>query len=304
MRQLVRQFRLRLRMEDGPLLQLKRSRSDAEAVIDRHLESGRKLLDEAHSVGSEDEYNAWDKDRQRWVNLTAEGLQTIYTNSEPAQEFRAAASPMVVVGGAGVAQEFEWAKRDVDGANNVLISLRERLVYIEAPGDSAVDQGASADGDVPEGEGQIFVVHGHAVDVKERVSRLLEKTGEHPVVILHEQPDAGRTIIEKFEDYAGRSDHAVVLLTADDVGGEASGEESAATVKHPRARQNVVFELGFFVGRLGRARVAVLYEEGVELPSDFSGVLYIPLDDDSWRFKLLKELRNAGLDFDLNEIPA
>lgn len=72
----------------------------------------------------------------------------------------------------------------------------------------------------------------------------------------------------------------------------------------PRARQNVVLELGFFAGHLGRSRITVLYEPGVELPSDWLGVLYVPIDDGGgWRYRLLTELRSAGLSYDLNSVP-
>jgi predicted nucleotide-binding protein len=109
-------------------------------------------------------------------------------------------------------------------------------------------------------------------------------------------PNGGRTIIEKFEDYADAS-FAVVLLTGDDVAGLA---DVANRDLRPRARQNVVFELGFFLGRLGREQVAVLYEPGVEIPSDYSGVLYIELDPQQhWQRVLARELKNAGYELDL-----
>ena len=86
-----------------------------------------------------------------------------------------------------------------------------------------------------------------------------------------------------------------MLLTADDVGGLAS----AAPALRPRARQNVILELGFCVGRFGRSRVSGLYEDGVELPSDFCGVEYTPLDaNGGWKLKLARELYDAGLRFD------
>jgi predicted nucleotide-binding protein len=141
-----------------------------------------------------------------------------------------------------------------------------------------------------------FVVHGHDGDVKYQVAGFLEKiTGERPV-ILHEQVDSGRTIIEKFEDYASEAGFAVVLLTADDRG-RASNENKL----RPRARQNVVFELGFFLGRLGRDRVVALYQPGVELPSDLSGVLYKPLTG-NWHTELARELRAAGINVDLKKL--
>lgn len=142
----------------------------------------------------------------------------------------------------------------------------------------------------------VFVVHGHDHGVKEAVARFIEKLGAK-VVVLHEQSDRGQTVIEKFEHHSDVS-YAVVLLTADDRGGQRSASYEE---QRPRARQNVILELGFFLAQLGRSRVGVIHEPGVEIPSDYSGVLYIPLDEaGAWRFLLARELRAAGLDVDLN----
>ena len=141
----------------------------------------------------------------------------------------------------------------------------------------------------------IFVVHGHDESAKEAVARFLEKLGLHPI-ILHEQPNAGRTVIEKFEVYSNVG-FAVVLLTPDDIG------TSRASPKQQkfRARQNVVFELGYFVGKLGRERVCALYKEDVEIPSDILGVLFVSMDHGTWRFQLAKEMKVAGIDIDMNK---
>ena len=113
----------------------------------------------------------------------------------------------------------------------------------------------------------VFIVHGHNDAAKEKVARLVEKLGLH-AVILHEQPSRGQTIIEKFESYTSVG-YAIVLLTADDRGGHAN---ASVDEQRPRARQNVVFELGYFIARLGRNRVGVLFQDAVEIPSDYSGV--------------------------------
>ena len=119
----------------------------------------------------------------------------------------------------------------------------------------------------------------------------------HPPTILREQPNRGRTIIEKFEDYADVG-FAVVLLTPDDRGGTISGKPEKYM---PRARQNVIFELGYFIGRLTRNRVCALYAAGVEIPSDYNGVLFIELDDKgAWKLEVAKEMKAAGLDIDMN----
>lgn len=141
-----------------------------------------------------------------------------------------------------------------------------------------------------------FLVHGHNDALREMSARFMEKLGVE-VTILQERPSAGATIIEKLENNALVA-FAVVLMTADDVGAKQGAEKQNA-----RARQNVVMELGYFIGKLGRSRVCVLYEHGVELPSDYYGVVFIPIDSGgAWRFLLAKELKHAGLHVDLNRL--
>jgi len=115
---------------------------------------------------------------------------------------------------------------------------------------------------------KIFIVHGHGGELKEATARLVSQLQLEPV-ILHEQPSGGRTIIENFSAHAKEADFAVVLLTADDVGREKS--ITRAPPLRPRARQNVVFEMGFFFGSLDRRRVCAVHEIGVEIPSDLGG---------------------------------
>jgi predicted nucleotide-binding protein len=146
----------------------------------------------------------------------------------------------------------------------------------------------------------IFVVHGREDARKFELVRLLDRTTDRDVRILHEQPNGGATVLEKLEHHVQAAGYAVVLLTADDEG-RLRGEGDVPLA--PRGRQNVIFELGVFIGALGRSRVAVLLEAGVEQPSDLSGLVYIPLDSGGWRVSLLKELANAGIKVDYGRIP-
>jgi len=137
----------------------------------------------------------------------------------------------------------------------------------------------------------VFIVHGHDNETRESVARFIEKLGLN-ARILHEMPNIGRTLIEKFEDYSNVG-FAVVLLTPDDLG---TSEDKREELK-PRARQNVIFELGFFVGKLGRERVCVLYKENVEIPSDYEGILYVKMDKgDGWKAKLAREMNEVGIE--------
>lgn len=144
---------------------------------------------------------------------------------------------------------------------------------------------------------RVFVVHGHDVALRESIVNLVQRLGLRAVV-LQDTPNLGRTIVEKLER-EGDVAFAVVLLTPDDVGGPAPKTPDAQPTLTSRARQNVILELGFFMGALGRSRVAVLHVGSLELPSDVYGVAYIPADRD-WKLRLANELKAAGLPVDLN----
>lgn len=161
--------------------------------------------------------------------------------------------------------------------------------------DTAITTGIQAPNDgIP--SANVFIVHGHNNEVKINVARTLEKLGLKPI-ILHEQANAGKTIIEKFEQHSDVG-FAIILMTDDDFG-KAKGEDNL----NPRTRQNVILEMGYFIGRLGRERVCPLYIKGVELPSDLYGLLYTEVDDsENWKIKMAKELKAAGYDIDVNKI--
>jgi predicted nucleotide-binding protein len=131
---------------------------------------------------------------------------------------------------------------------------------------------------------KVFVVHGHDGAPKAEVARFIEKLG-FEAIILHERPNKGRALITKFREESDGAGFAVVLMTPDDVG----KAKDAPDVKS-RARQNVVFELGFFIGKIGPERVAALVRGNIELPSDFDGVVYISLDKEDWKTKLGAEV--------------
>lgn len=146
----------------------------------------------------------------------------------------------------------------------------------------------------------VFIVHGHDEATKEKVARFIEKLGL-PVVILHEQSSQGMTIIEKLEVYGSSAGYAIALLTPDDVGYPLGQEEKLQA----RARQNVVLEMGYFVGKLGRSKVCLLHKGSIELPSDVLGVVYAAMDESSgWQLTLARELAAAGYDIDLNRLVA
>ena len=134
---------------------------------------------------------------------------------------------------------------------------------------------------------QVFIVHGHDSSAKNELARIIDHEFKLESIVLHEHPDKGRTIMEKLEHVSKIPGYAFALLTPDDLGATRIPNENIEHFNNPdmkitgqktqfkyRARQNVILELGYFIGLLGRDRVCCLYKQAVELPSDISGVLY------------------------------
>ena len=138
---------------------------------------------------------------------------------------------------------------------------------------------------------KVFIVHGRDNEVKQEVSRFIESMGLD-VIILHEQASSGMTIIEKIEHYSNEADFAVVLYTACDHG---RGAHENTIQPRNRARQNVVFEHGYLMAKIGRKNVCALVKGDIETPNDISGVVYVQLDaSGGWKMEVIKELRACG----------
>jgi len=143
---------------------------------------------------------------------------------------------------------------------------------------------------------KIFIVHGRDELAKIETARFIEKLGIE-AIILHEQANSGKTIIEKIEEYTNVG-FAIVLYTPCDTGNIA-GEKT----QRSRARQNVVFEHGYLIGKLGRHNVCALVKGDIEIPNDISGIVYIPFDSHgAWRLNVVQELRKTGYEIDMNRI--
>ena len=194
-------------------------------------------------------------------------------------------------GAPGEAQrDAQYFARRVDDAGGLIDAAIYQLELLE---------GSPDEGNIVMPTGPIFVVHGRDDAHKHELMRLLDRTAEPEAIVLHEQANRGATILEKFERHAQAASFAIVLLTGDDEG-RLRGADGPL---NPRGRQNVVLELGVFMGLLGRKNVVVLRGADVDNPSDLGGLMYISLDDEQWRFKLLKELEAAGIPVDFSRIP-
>lgn len=144
---------------------------------------------------------------------------------------------------------------------------------------------------------EVFIVHGHDEEAKTKTARFIEKFGLKPI-ILHEQASGSKTVIEKIEAYSNVG-FGIVLYTPCDIG---AINEEKPNLKN-RARQNVVFEHGFLIGKIGRENVCALVKDEIETPNDISGVVYVKMDsEDAWHLKVARELRNSGYDIDMNKL--
>jgi predicted nucleotide-binding protein len=266
---------------------LLKRRANAAELVKRQIEAGEQLLEFSKTCASPQELN--DK-RLIWSDYTQQLLKTLFTTEEVAKEFQ-------TMWGGWDPDPRKFLRNEIEGIQYRLRSLHSifaRLDLFEEASHIGSPEARAADESSTRPAREIFVVHGRDEAVKQAVARFLDKLNLSPI-ILHEQPDKGRTVIQKFEDHADVG-FAVVLLTPDD-----EGRLKEDTDFRPRARQNVILELGYFLGKLGRARVCALKADGVEEPSDLHGVLYISFDPGGqWRLTLVRELKAAGIDVDMN----
>ena len=272
--------------------ELRVSHEEATRRISERIALGEELL--KRQLQGAEQLEEASNERDRWNNYNAELLKRLFTTHKFADDYLSWAGMFAVGGSYSWQEKLQAHREDLRDRINRLNTVHDCIELVPVAGDirpTALSVGR------PKRTNKIFVVHGHDEGARESIARFLEKLGLQ-AIILHEQASAGKTIVEKLEHYAG-VDFAVVLLTPDDVGGP---KMATGSDLKPRARQNVVLELGLFVGKLGRDKVCALYKGGqLELPSDYLGVVYVALDDgDGWRLRLARELRTAGFDVDMN----
>lgn len=242
---------------------------------------GRKLLHSSHEpTATHREFKYWDAE-------VATYLDSKFPGTGRSAEWSSLPTSPLVSGGGYYDSPQHWA--------TFRQAVQKRLAWLGEIGEGVPTIVTQIDNSQRH---RIFVVHGRDEAAREKVARFLNKLGLEPI-ILHERPNLGRTIIEKFTDYSDVA-YAVVLLTADDTGGI---KGTSLETQSYRARQNVIFELGYFLGKLGRERVCALHESCVEILSDYNGVAYVPFDaSEAWKIGLAKELKAVGLPIDLNDL--
>jgi predicted nucleotide-binding protein len=275
---------------------LTESREEVRKKLQERIEKGKTLRDQ--HFNSQHELDEATNIKKKWSEFNLEMFKRLFDNSAIAKEYEEAGSlSFAFIGGEYSFKDEVQDFRDSIGKKIIkLESILERLDLIpeimpNLPKQLVTPHSKTVTND-------IFIVHGQEEGSKETIARFLSKLDLNPI-ILHEQPNEGKTIIEKFESHASSVSFAVILMTPDDIGYIKDQPEQAK----PRARQNVIFELGYFIGKLSRKNVCALYKDGVEIPSDYQGVLFIRMDAEGiWKFQLAKELKSSGLAIDLNKL--
>jgi Predicted nucleotide-binding protein containing TIR-like domain len=265
------------------------TQEEAEKRISERIEAGEEIGKK--QIPSPEVLKSVQDEFFRWDSFNGELLERLFTTDKFMAEYHFFGASFINTF-PSFTKDLEDFRTRLSDKIHRLTSIKDRLPLIPVvPGVIAMKQQAQRQGSSNQ---TVFIVHGHDIAVRESVARFLERLGLE-VVILHEQAGRGRTIIEKLE---GHSDveFAVILLTPDDVG---AAKADAMNLK-PRARQNVILELGYFVGKLGRERVCALHSEGVDLPSDFLGVQYVSLKP-GWEMELGREL-SAVFNIDMNRV--
>lgn len=284
------------KLPDRPADALIVDKASFTAKLLERIELGKELVD--RQVTNVEELEKNEKDYYKWNSYNSEYLKNSFNNEDNIykSQYNQVNSSFFITGGdTSPSARLKDLKEDIQNKIDHLESLVEKVELIKSDIELINKVPAFSDKSKPD-TSNVFIVHGHNTAILQTVARTVEKLGLNPI-ILHEQPNAGKTIIEKFEGHSNVG-FAIILLTDDD---EGKGKTEIDLKK--RSRQNVVLELGYFIGKLTRSKVLPLYSDGVELPSDIHGLLYTPLDKaENWKFAIVKELKAAGYSVDANKL--
>ncbi len=266
--------------------------SEFKKALNRRIEKGNSIYNE--KIVSEEEYKILNSAMSQWDDYNRELLRQSFDNSENIYWKDYCNSGYTFLG-----------DKISEVSGNPILTLKgfindklDNLKKLESKAElfktKVVDTYTSENIFLKE---KVFIVHGHDEEAKSKTARFIEKLGFSPI-ILHEQASSSKTIIEKIEEYSNVG-FGIILYTPCDIG----GKKNEKPILKSRARQNVVFEHGFLIGKIGRSNVCALVKDNVETPNDISGVVYIKMDEyNAWQFQIAKELKKAGYEFDMNKV--
>jgi predicted nucleotide-binding protein len=275
-----------------PPLELNITQEDARTRLQDRIEKGLEL--KKRQIGSSQEFDALDHDYDKWDSFNTELLKRLFTSDELSKEY--SSWGFIGMSPPSLREKIADLYENIDDKIRRIDSIIERLELIPVSSTHATLAAQREDAEAQPRSKKVFVVHGRDEVAKTNLEIFLREIGLEPVV-LHRQADEGLTIIEKFEKHSDVG-YAFILLTPDEVAYLVSeeGKPDAERRKEFRARPNVIFEFGYFVGKLGRSCVCCLYTGDVALPSDVSGMIYKKYHKgiEEVAYSITKDLRAAG----------
>jgi predicted nucleotide-binding protein len=246
-------------------------------------------------------YNKYESERSKWADWPGDDSATGWPDWQMPGSLDDAKSlaynlyKSIATGGPGAALDLSINLFHNNGHDDNVRELNSTFIgYLAQTLEDIVDANPEKSSEKPKlvDGGMVFIIHGQDALLKTEVQLLMNRAGVQSVV-LHEMPDRGRTIIENLVGETERAGYAIALLTPDDLTDGGQG----------RARQNVILEIGYFLGKLGKERLRMIVKEGVEVPSDLQGILYEKHDaNGAWKMRLLKEMRAVGMFVDLQSV--
>lgn len=273
-------------------MELAVSREDAKQRLQDRINKGMEL--KVKQVSTRQAFDELTNAYSKWDSFNSELLKRVFTTDEAGKEYDFWSVMSIGIYESSLSEQIADVYKDVDKKIHRLDSIIERLELIPlAVSASAPEQLQT--GSISRGK-KVFVVHGHDDAAKTNFEVFLHEVGLEPVV-LHRQADQGLTVIEKFEKHS-EVGYAFILLTPDEaayLAADAQKPESERKIEW-RARPNVIFEFGYFIGKLGRSRVCCLYTGNVSLPSDVNGMIYKRYEKsvEEVGYSIIKDLKAAG----------
>ena len=273
-----------------------KKKTDKSLILKIPLEKAEKLLNEKITEGSQilegpiSNIKQWknaEKKYNHWNSENYESLKKIFKKNTIAKDYSSSKWTIgrILISDLKLDEKIAKLYNDLEEKLNKLNSIKMSLGVLESKIEETTESAKN----------KVFFVHGSDCDTKIEVLDFIKNIGLEPI-ILKELAAAGKTLIDEVKNQSDVK-YAIVLLTPDNVGGVYSEDLQF------RPTQNVILEVGFFVGKFGRKNVSTLHHEDIELPADYHGYEYIKIDEtDDWKKALAKELQNAGFDIDLNKI--
>lgn len=279
------------------------SREDAKARLQDRIDKGIELKQiQANTPAAFEELS---NNYSKWTAFNSELLRRLFTTEDAAKEYEYWGVMAISRREPSLGEKIAEKYKDIDKKIHRLDSIIERLELIPL-GNSVTPTPQEKTGAAGAKSNKVFVVHGHDEISKTNLEVFLHEIGLEPVV-LHRQADVGLTVIEKFEKHSDVG-YAFILLTPDEVAYLAAeqAKPDQDRVREYRARPNVIFEFGYFVGKLGRSKVCCLYTGNVSLPSDVSGMIYKRFERsiEEVAYGIIKDLKASGYRVASQETPS